>query len=127
MPNFTPSRHLPPRRLRWLVTALAALGAAAALAQRPLATVEECLESGTQLVTLPAVAGGTLMARECRGCQSVRLSFGPNTRYYIGKQAVPYARLREAAGKGDLRLYVFFRPNDRTLTRLRLVAAGNVQ
>lgn len=127
MRNFTSSHHLPPRRLRWFAAALAALGAAAALAQRPLVTVEECLESGTDLVTLPAVAGGTLLASECRGCPSVRLSFGQSTRFYIGNQAVPYARLREAAGKRALRLYVFYRPNDRTLTRLRLVAAGNAQ
>jgi hypothetical protein len=127
MRKFTSSRLLPPRRARWFAAAIAALGAAAALAQRPLATVEECLESGTDLVTLPGTAGGTLTASECRGCPTVRLSFGPDTRYFIGKQAVPYARLREAAGKGTLRLYVFYHPKDRTLTRLRLVAAGNVQ
>jgi hypothetical protein len=115
------------RRAGWLVAALASLAASAAMAQGPLTRIEECLESGTDLVTLPGVAGGTLTASECRGCPSLRLSFGPRTRYFIGDEAVPYARLREAAGKGALRLYVFYRPTDRTLTRLRLVATDNTQ
>jgi hypothetical protein len=125
--DLTALRSRRARRAGWLTAALASLAAAGAMAQGPLATIEECLESGTQLVSLPGVAGGTLTASECRGCPSLRLSFGPRTRYFIGDEAVPYARLREAAGKGELRLYVFYRPADRTLTRLRLVATGNAK
>lgn len=115
------------RRAGWLVAAAGALAAAAASAQLPLKTVEECLESGTDLVTLPGVAGGTLSASECRGCASLRLSFDARTRYYIGDELVSYARLREMAAKGTIQLYVFYRPDTRTLTRLRLVAVGNAQ
>jgi hypothetical protein len=112
------------RRAGWIVTAIGVLATAAAGAQAPLRTVEECLETGTDLVALPGAAGGTLSATGCRGCQTLRLKFDGRTRYFIGKELVPYARLREAAGKGALRLYVFYRPNDKTLTRLRLVATG---
>jgi hypothetical protein len=123
----THSRILSARCARWLAAALASLAAAGALAQGPLATIEECLESGTDLVRLPATPGGTLNASECRECPTFRLSFDARTRYYIGAEAVPYARLRQAAAQGSLRLYVFYRPNDRTLTRLRLVAPGNAK
>lgn len=122
----TPFRNITAaRRARWLAAALASLAAAGALAQGPLATIEECLESGTELVRLPGTPGGTLTASECGECQKFRLSFDARTRYYIGDQAVPYARLRDAAARGPLRLYVYYRPSDRTLTRLRLVAAAN--
>lgn len=106
----------------WLAFALAAI-ASGALAQGPLATIEECLESGTDLVTLPGSPGGTLTASECRGCPTLRLSFDTRTRYFIGNEAVSYARLRDAAAQGTLRLDLFYRPDNRTLTRLRLAAA----
>jgi hypothetical protein len=120
----TPFRNAPSsRRARWLAAALASLAAAGALAQGPLTTIEECLESGTDLVTLPGTPGGTLNASECRGCPVVRLSFDARTRYFIGNEAVSYAQLRAAAARGTLRLDVFYRPGNRTLTRLRLAAA----
>jgi hypothetical protein len=115
------------RRAGWIAAAIGVLATAAAGAQAPLRTVEECLETGTDLVTLPGAAGGTLSATGCRGCESLRLKFDQRTRYFIGKELVPYARLREAASKGTVRLYVFYRPNDKTLTRLRLVAAGTAK
>ena len=115
------------RRAGWIAAAIGVLAAAAASAQAPLRTVEECLETGTDLVALPGAAGGTLSATGCRGCETLRLKFDQRTRYFIGKELVPYARLREAASKGTVRLYVFYRPNDKTLTRLRLVAAGTAK
>jgi hypothetical protein len=36
---------------------------------------------------------------------------------------VNYARFREAAAKGDIRLDVFYEPQSLVLTRLRLAAA----
>ncbi|MGQ0429585.1 MAG: hypothetical protein ACT4UQ_06620 [Gammaproteobacteria bacterium] len=113
------------RRTRWLAAALAALAATVATAAPPLAVIEECLETGTDLVPLPSVAGGTLSASQCRGCETLRLKFDRNTRYFIGKELVPYARLREAAAGGTQRIYVFYRPATRTLSRLSLEAGAN--
>ena len=115
------------RRAGWLGVAISVLATAAASAQLPLKTVEECLETGTDFVALPGVAGGTLSATQCRGCETLRLKFDRNTRYYIGKELVPYARLREMAGLGTIQLDVFYRPDTKTLTRLRLVAVGNAK
>lgn len=126
------SDHNPAFRLIWLRhcagwLAATALFATSASAAPPLRTIEECLESGTELVTLPGIAGGSILARECRGCASVRLEFDGRTRYFIGKEQVSYTRLRDAAAREGLRLYVFYQPDTRTLTRLRLVAAAASQ
>jgi hypothetical protein len=110
----------------WLLaTALGALASAAALAGPPLGTIEECLESGTDLVSLPGVPGGTLSARACATCETLRLNFDARTAYFIGNEAVPYARLRDAAGKGRQSIYVFYRPDTKALTRVRLEAGAS--
>lgn len=127
LPHADFARSGRPRRAAWIAAAIGTLAMATASAQIPLKTIEECLETGTDLVTLPGAAGGTLSASGCRGCETLRLKFDARTKYYIGKELVTYARLREAAARGNLQIDVFYRPNDRTLTRLRLVATGNAK
>ena len=113
------------RATRWAAGALAALAATAAFAEAKLVAVTGALESGTRLVSLPGIASGTLSATECSsGCPTLRLRFDQNTRFFIGKNAVPYAKFREAASKGDLQLLVVYRYSDNTLTRLRIPAAA---
>ncbi len=108
-----------------LAAALGALVATAALGQGTLTGLTGGLESGTTLVSLPGIASGTLAATECAsGCPTVHLRFDRNTRYFIGTQAVPYAKFREAAAKGDLYLLISYRLADKTLTRLRIPAAA---
>ena len=105
------------------IAAVAALAAGAAMAAPQLQTIEECLESGSRAVSLPGIASGTVTANPCAGCPSLRLRLDANTRYFLGKEQVPYARLREAAAKGDLRLDLFYEPKSRTLNRVRLATA----
>ena len=113
------------RVARIAVLACGVLVVAGANAQKPTKGITGGLESGTTLVTLPATPSGSFLARECRECPSIRVSFDENTRYVIGDEQVSYAKFREAASKGDIRLYVSYRLSDQTLTRLRLAAAGN--
>lgn len=100
-----------------------ALLAAPALAQKPMVILENVLESSSSLLTLPGTPGGSVTARECRDCPSQRLTFGRNTRYYVGNEAVSYSRFRQLAAAGDERVYVHFSPETRVLTRLRLSSA----
>lgn len=110
----------------WLAAAACILAAVPALAQKPMVILEDVLETTSRLVSLPASAGGSVTARECRECASQRLTFGSNTRYYVGTEAVSYNRFRQLAALGDGRMYVYFTPETRVLTRLRLSAApGN--
>ena len=113
------------RRAGVLATAIGALAASQAIAGPQLGTIEECLETGTDLVPLPGVPSGTLAAKGCTACETLRLNFDQRTRYYIGEEAVPYTRLLAAASTGTTRIYVFYRPDTRALTRLRLEAGAD--
>ncbi len=117
------------RRAHWLAAAIGALVATAAFAAPPLGTIEECLETGTNLVSLPGAPRGTLAAKGCATCETLQLKFDAKTRYFIGMEAVSYSRLLAAANKGPKTVYVFYRPNTRALSRLRLDAGadGNKQ
>ena len=99
--------------------------AVASAQQLPMKYIEECLESGTELVALPAQAAGPVSASECRGCETRRLQFDRSTRYFIGKEAVSYARFRESASQNPRGLFVCYHPGTRNLTRLRMTATGN--
>jgi hypothetical protein len=110
------------RRLAF--AAIATLAAGAALAAPQLQTIEECLESGSRAVSLPGIASGTVTANPCAGCPSLRLRLDAKTRFFIGKDQVAYARFREAAAKGDLRLDLYYEPKSRTLNRVRLATAS---
>lgn len=126
IPNSETRKSAGKRAASWLAAAVGLLAASGALAQQgTLTAVTGGLETGTSLVSLPGVPGGTLSATECRtGCPIYRLRFDRNTRYYIGKDVVPYAKFRDAAAKrGDVLLYVSYRLSDKTLTRLRIPAA----
>ena len=55
-----------------LAAMIGALAATAAFAAPRLGTIEECLETGTDLVAMPAVPGGTLSAKACSTCETLR-------------------------------------------------------
>ena len=119
------SDHGMPRgavRAARLAFAIGALAAAVAGAQVPMVSLEDVLESGTDLVSLPAAPSGTISARECTGCPSYRVKFDPRTEYYVGRQKVSYANLLKTVGKNRTRLYIYFTPETRVLTRLRVDA-----
>lgn len=115
------------RRASLLATVAGILFAGAVAAAPQLTTIEECLETGTEAVRLPGAASGTLSASPCTGCPTLRLSFNAATVYLVGKQQVSYTKFREIAAKDDLRLDIFYKPQTRVLTRLRVPAAGNGQ
>lgn len=112
------------RSARPVAVLMGLLLAGGAIAAPQLGTIEECLESGTRDVSLPGIASGTVSANPCPGCPTLRLKMDARTIFFIGKEQVSYARLREAAAKGDLRLDLFYEPKSRSLSRVRLAAAG---
>jgi hypothetical protein len=109
-------------RAAWFAGLAGALFAAATLAQAPMVILEEVLESSTSLAELPATAGGSFSARECRDCGSYRVKFDAATRYYVGDERVSYTRFRQVAAQGNTRLYVYYKPGTQVLTRLRISA-----
>jgi hypothetical protein len=122
MSNHTPIRSV--RRASWLAVAAGLALAGTASAERMNVTVEQGIETGTRAVSLPSKPSGTLAARPCGDCDALQLRFDGRTAFYIGKQAVPYAKFREAASKGNLRLDVVYTNSTRVLTRLRIPAVA---
>jgi hypothetical protein len=110
-----------------MFASLAAFACGIAAAAPPLKAIEECIETGTKAVSLPGAASGSLSANTCAGCAPLRLKFGAGTRFYVGRQAVGYAKFRQAAAKADLRLDVYYETKTRTLTRLRIPAVAATQ
>jgi len=109
-----------------LVAVLAGgLAAPLAFAQLRLENIEQCIESSSDVLSLPAAAGGTLTARACLACDSQRLDFSSDTRYFIGDTQVSYARLRAVASARPMSVYVFYQTGTRNLTRLRLDAGAD--
>ena len=127
--TLAPNRRASPAplRARWLFAAIAALGAGFAAGAVPLQAIEECIETGTRAVSLPSGSQGSLSAVACAGCASLRLKFDSDTRFFVGRQAVSYTKFRQAAGKTDLRLDVYYDPKTRILTRLRIPAGAATQ
>lgn len=123
--HSTPDSRPQARRAGLAAAALGLALAGTAVAAPQLRTIEECVESGTRAVSLPGTASGSLSASPCTGCPSLRLAFDARTVFLVGKQQVTYAKFREIAAKDDLRLDVFYQPQTRVLTRLRVPAAGN--
>jgi hypothetical protein len=114
-----------PRLAACVAAALGLLFAMSADAQVRTRGITGGLETSTQFTSLPASPGGSLNVRECGECPVVRLEFDEQTRYFIGEEPVSYAAFRKAAGTGTRGLLVSYRLGTRTLTRLRLSAAGN--
>lgn len=115
-----------PKVARWLAAGCALMIATSAGAQRPHVIIEECLETGIPLASLPGAPSGSLSV-ECRGCTALRLKFDQRTQFFIGGEPVPYARLRQSVGKAPASISVCYNPATRVLTRLRRAAIGNNQ
>ncbi len=119
-PTSCPRKAPSAPRATWLAGLAGTLFAAAATAQVPMVILEEVLESSTSLAELPATAGGSFSARECRDCGSYRVKFDQSTRYFIGDERVSYTKFRQVASQGNTRLYVYYKPGTQVLTRLRI-------
>lgn len=115
-----------PRHLPLLATCLAVLTSGPATAEHEFRLLDECMETSTAFVRLPSSTGGTLDARNCEGCEALRLTFESETRFLVGRDISSYSRLLAAARKDITPLLVCYEPASRKLTRLA-VPAGEVQ
>jgi hypothetical protein len=80
---------------------------------------EEALEANTAAVQLPAAAGGSLMIRQCSSCPALIVRFEADSRFFLGKRQVTLPELnRFLAAGGTYGLTVFYRRDDRSITRV---------
>ena len=59
--------------------------------------MDECLEVGIELTSLPSSVPGQLAVTPCADCAPVLLKLDQDTRFYVGEQAVSMALLRQYA------------------------------
>lgn len=105
-----------PARALSLAVALAALAARA-----ELPPVEEAVESTTE-ATLVATDSGVLSVRSCLSCPEQLLTLTSQTAYFIGETAVTFVEFKQRIGgaPGAQPLALYYRPSDRTVTRVVL-------
>jgi hypothetical protein len=77
------------------VIALAFTATAAGAA--PFGALDECLEVGIELSSLPGSVPGQLAVTPCADCAPVLLNLDQDTRFYVGEHAVSLALLRQYA------------------------------
>ena len=93
--------------------------------QSTVVAVEQAIEADTHNVNLPRRPDGLLSVRRCNDCKPELLHVSGATRYMLGpstfvSQKQFLDRLRDAS-MHDGMLVVFYTPDDRRVTRVRLV------
>jgi hypothetical protein len=70
---------------------------ATAASSAPFGALDECLESGIELTSLPASLPGQLAVTPCVDCAPVLLNLDRDTRFYVGENGVSMSLFRQYA------------------------------
>lgn len=109
------------RMLRVLAALAVVSLAATGHAQHIMNSVEEGLESEARLTMLPAGGIGTLVARSCTTCEEISLTLSAVAEFRVAGEPVTFRDFQDAATRNpSAMLMVFYRIEDRQVTRLRL-------
>ena len=78
-----------------------------------------------QVVSLPRSASGQIAIRKCAECDAIVLRVNSNTRYYsrpspVALSLADWLAADAESSKRDGFVYVFYRPEDRFVTRIVL-------
>jgi hypothetical protein len=104
-------------RILTLLIGLVWLGAATAAAPDP-SVIERAVETSSRVTSIPT-ATGALATRSCSQCPTRYVSLTNESKFYIGKTAVPFAEFNAlATGPRGRSLTIFYRAVDSTVTRV---------
>jgi hypothetical protein len=104
-------------RILTLLLGLVWLGAATAAAPDP-SVIERAVETSSTITSIPT-ASGALATRSCSQCPTRYVSLTNESKFYIGKTAVPFAEFNAlASGSRGLSMTIFYRAVDSTVTRV---------
>ncbi len=87
-------------------------------AAQPMKAEETSYESTTYSVSLPRSVPSRLSVRPCNACSADTLQLAATSAFYIGKEAVTYARFSDYAKGKSHGLTIHFTPETRVVTRL---------
>jgi len=107
------------------ITLFTVLLACSGMALAALDILEQAVEADVSDTTLPTHTAGSVVVRECTGCEPLVWRVNAASSYYIGSRSHPVAlgELRAAAASGQHEmLYVFYKPDTNVVTRIVLSA-----
>jgi hypothetical protein len=110
-------------RVLTLLTGLIWLGAATAATPPDPSVIEHAIETWSTVTSIPT-ATGALAARSCTECPTRYLTLTSETKFYVGRTAVPFAEFKAIAGgtRGHS-MTIFYRAIDNsTVTRIVISA-----
>jgi hypothetical protein len=102
-----------------LLTGLIWLGAATAATPPDPSVIEHAVETWSTVTSIPTPTGA-LAARSCTECPTRYLMLTSETKFYVGRTAVPFAEFKAiAAGTSGHSMTIFYRAVDSsTVTRV---------
>lgn len=95
-------------------------------ARAALEIVEDAFEVTPRQIEWPTYDEGRLVVRPCSGCEAVALTVSDQTGYYVGFNSPRLSRqalIQKATSGGNFEnsmVYLFYRPEDRQVTRVVL-------
>jgi hypothetical protein len=109
---------------RILLAIAAMLVVALPAAARPLHTItENGLEVVASMLRLPSSVGGTVTIQGCTACKAENLTLGADARFYVGKQEVAYAALKDLLESNPKSAVLVVTPvGKNVITRIKLSA-----
>lgn len=83
-------------------------------------SVEQAIESTTEMVTLPEKLPGTVLIRSCAQCAPIAWSTPANARLVIGKEAISLTKLRQFVIGKRYNMVVFYDSGTKLITRIQV-------
>lgn len=101
-----------------LLTGLVWLGGASAAAPPDPSVIETAIETTSTVTSIPT-ATGALAARSCTQCPTRYLTLTSESKFYVGRTAVPFAEFKAVAGgTRGYDMTILYRAVDNTVTRV---------
>lgn len=111
-------------KARWVLFIVPAFLAWMTAANAALIIKEDAFELDISDVSLPADRNGEIVIRQCEelDCDTTRLSVNPETTYHLGfdSASTTLDAIKQAAAARDQPIYIFYRPESETVTRIVL-------
>lgn len=108
-------------RVLTLLTGLIWLGAATAATPPDPSEIERAVETSSTVTSI-TTATGALAARSCSQCPTRYLTLTTESKFYVGRTAVPFAEFKLVAGGSGHAMTILYRAVDNTVTRVVISA-----
>lgn len=118
---ITPIRPI----IRRCALLLAIFCAGVVLAEPGIVTLEAGIEESTDGAVFPAADTGKILFPACSGCRESLFEVTPQTQFFVGKDAVTFAELKNFARTGGpYFMMLYYKPGEKVF--IRIVVSGQL-